>query len=90
MAKQDVRADLPAMNLPVLVTYGERSQAYGPETSRFLVETLPDATQRAFARSGHAPHLEEPEEFSSAVSAFARHVVARGSTNQSVEGRSNS
>lgn len=90
MAKQDVRADLPAMNLPVLVTYGERSQAYGPETSRFLVETLPDATQRAFARSGHAPHLEEPEEFARAVSDFARRVTSRRSTKQSVEGRSNS
>ena len=89
MAQQDLREALPAMKLPVLVTYGARSQAYGPETSRYLVETLPDASQRAFARSGHAPHLEEPEEFVRAVSDFAHRVSAGTASSTLTEGRRN-
>jgi pimeloyl-ACP methyl ester carboxylesterase len=74
MAKQDLRSALPHMNLPVLVTYGEHSEAYSPETSRYLVNTLPDAQRMGFATSGHAPHIEEPEEFCRAVTNFACRV----------------
>jgi len=74
MTQQDLRAELPAMKVPTLVTYGERSDAYGPETSRYLVTTLPDASTKGFAHSGHAPHMEEPEEFARAVTDFARQV----------------
>ena len=76
MAQQDLRPALPDMNLPVLVTYGEQSDAYKPETADYLVSTLPDATLRGFARSGHAPHIEEPEEFSRVVLEFAERVIA--------------
>jgi pimeloyl-ACP methyl ester carboxylesterase len=74
MAQQDLRDALPHMNLPVLVTYGEHSEAYSPETSRYLVNTLPDAQRIGFASSGHAPHIEEPEEFCRAVTNFACRV----------------
>jgi pimeloyl-ACP methyl ester carboxylesterase len=74
MAQQDLRDALPSMNLPVLVTYGEHSEAYSPETSRYLVNTLPDAQRIGFASSGHAPHIEEPEEFCRAVTNFACRV----------------
>jgi len=76
MASQDLREALPAMNLPTLVASGVRSEAYGPETSRYLVETLPDAQTIAFAKSGHAPHLEEPKEFARAVAQFASRIQA--------------
>jgi pimeloyl-ACP methyl ester carboxylesterase len=85
MARQDLRAALPAMHLPVLVTYGERSQAYSVETSQYLAETLPDARLQGFARSGHSPHLEEPEAFADAVSCFAHRVTA-APAHQSIEG----
>lgn len=78
MARQDFRSLLPAIRTPVLVTFGERSQAYSPETSRFLVEAIPDAEAAGFPRSGHAPHLEEPESFARIVAAFARRAARRG------------
>lgn len=86
MAQQDLRPALPAITIPVLVTYGERSQAYGPETSQYLVDTLPDASLQGFARSGHTPHLEEPEEFTRAISRFAQRVQAGAKTDQTIEG----
>ncbi|MEN0653820.1 MULTISPECIES: alpha/beta fold hydrolase [Hyphobacterium] len=78
MAAEDARPILPELKLPVRVIHGALSEAYSPETSRFLVETLPDAEVVSFARSGHAPHLEEPERFSSAVAEFADRVQPAG------------
>ena len=86
MASQDLREALPAMNLPTLITYGERSDAYGPETSRYLVEALPDAQTIAFSKSGHAPHLEEPEEFARAVAQFANRACTAASTTNNLKG----
>ncbi len=87
MASHDLRESLPAMSLPTLVVSGARSEAYGPETSRYLVETLPDAQSITFAKSGHAPHLEEPDGFASAVAHFASRVHAAALNNGSPEGK---
>jgi pimeloyl-[acyl-carrier protein] methyl ester esterase len=86
MAGQDFRPALPAMSLPVLVTWGEASQAYSPATSRYLVDTLPNAQGKAFAQSGHAPHLEQPEEFAEAVQQFASQVQAGVTHPEHIEG----
>lgn len=72
MIAQDYRADLPRLETPTLVVHGERSQLYAQETAAFLAATLPHAQARAFSRSGHAPHLEEPEAFNRMVADFAR------------------
>ena len=86
MAQQDLRAVLPGMAIPALIAFGECSDAYGPETSRYLVETLPAATAYGFAHSGHAPHLEQPEEFVDAVRSFARQALASATSNVTSEG----
>lgn len=78
MAAEDARPILPELKLPVRVIHGALSEAYSPETSRFLVETLPDAEVTPFERSGHAPHLEEPERFAGAVAEFAARVQPAG------------
>ncbi|WP_323761949.1 alpha/beta hydrolase [Maricaulis sp.] len=86
MAQQDLRPELPGMAIPALIAFGERSDAYGPETSRYLVETLPAATAHGFAHSGHAPHLEQPEEFVDVVRNFARQALATATTHVTSEG----
>ena len=86
MAQQDLRAELPGMAIPALIAFGERSDAYGPETSRYLVETLPAAKAQGFAHSGHAPHLEQPEEFVDAVKIFARQALAQATSNDTIQG----
>lgn len=86
MAQQDLRAVLPGMAIPALIAFGECSDAYRPETSRYLVETLPAATAHGFAQSGHAPHLEQPEEFVDVVRTFARQALASATSNVTSEG----
>ncbi len=74
MVEQDLRDTLRAIELPSLVVYGEQSQLYKPAASEWVAAQLPAARLRAFARSGHAPHLEEPEKFIDELLAFLASV----------------
>lgn len=89
MTEADFRPGLPSLSIPTCVMHGACSQTYSPETSRFLVNTMPRAERISFARSGHAPHLEEPDAFANAVAGFvhrtrfdadADQLVNRGNT----------
>lgn len=67
----DFRPVLPTIRQPSLIAHGAGSHLYGADTADHLVGALPDARGIVFAHSGHSPHLEEPELFNSALSAFA-------------------
>ncbi|HYC04883.1 MAG TPA: alpha/beta hydrolase [Azospirillaceae bacterium] len=71
LAGQDFRAALSGIPTPTLVVHGGRSQLYGAGTAAYLETTLPDARRVAFDRSGHTPHLEEPELFNRIIEEFA-------------------
>lgn len=74
MLAQDYRPHLPRLGTPALVVHGALSQLYALGTAEFLAHSLPQARLCTFARSGHAPHLEEPETFNRMVADFARAV----------------
>ncbi len=67
----DARPIVPRIATPMLVTYGARSKLYAPGVSAWLADNAPHASRVAFQRSGHAPHLEEPERFNNLISEFA-------------------
>jgi pimeloyl-[acyl-carrier protein] methyl ester esterase len=71
LVEEDLRGALPRIAQPTLVVHGAHSQLYGAATAEHLVEALPNARALPFARSGHAPHLEEPERFNALVTDFA-------------------
>jgi pimeloyl-ACP methyl ester carboxylesterase len=77
LAEQDFREELAAIRTPTLIAHGARSQLYPTETGRYLEDRLPDARRIPFERSGHAPHLEEPETFNRVVAEFAAGLKAR-------------
>jgi pimeloyl-ACP methyl ester carboxylesterase len=68
---EDFRPMLGAIRQPTLVVHGAQSHLYGSGTAEHLVRALPDARAIAFARSGHAPHLEQPELFNRTLRDFA-------------------
>ncbi|TYO91300.1 alpha/beta fold hydrolase [Oceanicella actignis] len=70
LAAMDERATIGALALPFAVFHGARSRVYPAETARWLVRAAPQAERVAFARSGHSPHLEEPDAFAAALGAF--------------------
>ncbi|MCH8683972.1 alpha/beta fold hydrolase [Pedomonas mirosovicensis] len=85
MLAQDFRGALPGMATPTLIAHGALSQLYAPETAAFLAASLPRAGLHGFSRSGHAPHLEEPDAFNRMVADFARQGTGRAATATSAQ-----
>ncbi|HEY0112182.1 MAG TPA: alpha/beta hydrolase [Allosphingosinicella sp.] len=71
LVEEDSRPLLGAIRQPTLVVHGAQSHLYGADTADHLVEALPSASALRFERSGHAPHLEQPELFNAAIRDFA-------------------
>lgn len=71
LVEEDFREALPRIRQPMLVVRGAHSHLYGPETADHVVAALPDARGLTFDRSGHSPHLEQPERFNRALRDFA-------------------
>jgi pimeloyl-ACP methyl ester carboxylesterase len=71
LSAHDARAALSAIDMPALVTHGAHSQLYSAEVARFTVDALPNGRLHTFAHSGHAPHLEEPDDFNALIIRFA-------------------
>lgn len=71
LVEEDFRSLLPSIGQPTLVVHGARSHFYGADTAGHLVQALPNARAITFDRSGHAPHLEQPELFNAAIREFA-------------------
>jgi pimeloyl-[acyl-carrier protein] methyl ester esterase len=71
LVEEDLRDALPLIAQPTVVVHGAHSQLYGSATAEHLVAALPNARATPFPRSGHAPHLEEPERFNALLADFA-------------------
>lgn len=71
LVEEDFRPLLPSIRQPTLVVHGAHSHLYGADTAGHLVAVLPRARVVAFDRSGHAPHLEQPELFNAVLREFA-------------------
>ena len=76
LVSQDVRALLRQIQHPTLVVHGAQSRLYGEDTADHLVAALPNAEAVRFDRSGHAPHLEQPELFNETLSNFADRLLS--------------
>ena len=84
LVRQDVRALLERIQHPTLVIHGAQSRLYGEDTADHLVAALPHARAARFDRSGHAPHLEQPELFNRTLRDFAERL-SRGRTAHNTE-----
>jgi pimeloyl-ACP methyl ester carboxylesterase len=71
LVEQDFRAAIGKIRQPTLVIHGAHSQLYGPGTANYLVNAHPSARAVQFDRSGHAPHIEQPELFNRTIRSFA-------------------
>lgn len=71
LVEEDFREALARIRQPMLVIRGAHSHLYGPETADHIVAALPYARGLTFDRSGHSPHLEQPDRFNRALRDFA-------------------
>lgn len=74
LVAQDFRGFLPEIDLPVLIVAGACSRLYAPEVARWQEARLRRGEVLLLPRSGHAPHLEEPEAVNAALGAFRRRL----------------
>jgi len=71
LVEEDARPLLPAIRQPTLIVHGANSRLYGSDTADHLVDALASATSVQFDRSGHSPHLEQPDRFNATIRKFA-------------------
>ncbi|PLY00631.1 MAG: O-methylpimelyl-ACP methylesterase [Desulfuromonas sp.] len=57
----DLRPQLGALNLPVLVHYGGLDLITDPAAGHYLAEAIPEACEFHWEKVGHAPFLSHPE-----------------------------
>jgi len=75
----DVARDLPFVEAPLLVLWGEKSSELSPiRNAPEFVRLARDAQLRTFASAGLLPHEEAPQAVAEAIEAFARTGSAAG------------
>lgn len=70
LAALDLRPELGAVRVPVLVLAGEFDEATPPAMSQELAQGLPDARLRILPGCAHVPQLQEPALFFLAIAEF--------------------
>jgi pimeloyl-[acyl-carrier protein] methyl ester esterase len=81
---EDARALLGRIRQPTLVVHGANSHLYGSDTADHLVAALPNAEAVQFERSGHSPHLEQPDLFNRNIRQFAAKLPRVRETQDSI------
>ena len=70
----DVKADLPAVTCPALVTVGRADWVTPVPSSETIASLLPNAKLVVFEKSGHSPQFEEAELFQQTMREFLAEV----------------
>lgn len=74
LADFDVRDDLPAISIPVMVLAGEHDAVVSPDDARSTADLIPGATFDIVRRAGHLAPAERPAEVAATLEAFYRRV----------------
>ena len=81
MAKSAIRhnmsKDLPGINIPVCLIWGKQDNVTPPHVADVFNETLPDSDLFWVNECGHAPMMEQPEEFNKILDPWLSEHVKR-------------
>jgi proline iminopeptidase len=70
MPAYDLKPQLPAISVPVLVTVGRTDWVTPVSAAQTIADLVPDARLVVFEKSGHSPQVEEAELFQATVRDF--------------------
>jgi proline iminopeptidase len=79
----DHTPDLPAVDVPALVTVGRHDWITPPEASVEIADLLPDSRLVVFESSGHSPNLDQQDQY---IARFREFLAEIGYGPASVEG----
>jgi len=68
--RHNVAKDLPALNIPVCLIWGKNDTITPPEVAEEFKELLPKADLFWIDECGHAPMMEQPQEFNTLYSTW--------------------
>ncbi|HOV45053.1 MAG TPA: alpha/beta hydrolase [Ferruginibacter sp.] len=68
--RHNLRDSIPAMQLPVCLIWGKNDTITPPFVAEEFKQLLPDAELHIIDQCGHAPMMEQPEEFNKLLEAF--------------------
>ena len=72
MVARDYRADLAALQVPLLAVLGGDSNLYDAALlGRWFQQNVPGAQVASYPKAGHAPHADAPARFARDIAAFA-------------------
>lgn len=80
----DYTDDLPAVDVPTLVTVGAADWIAPPKYAEQLADLLPNSQLVVFEESGHSPNVDQPEEFIRTVRRFLDRTGVSPAENQSI------
>ncbi|KQC29835.1 alpha/beta fold hydrolase [Flagellimonas eckloniae] len=68
--RHNMSKDLPHMNTPTCIIWGENDTVTPPEVAKEFHELLPDSDLFWIEKCGHAPMMEHPEDFNKILEAW--------------------
>ena len=74
----DLKAQLPSVTVPTLVTVGRRDWVTPVSSSETIAKLMPNAELVIFEKSGHSPQVEERELFQQTIREFVDRAVPAG------------
>ncbi|MFL0801710.1 MAG: alpha/beta fold hydrolase [Agarilytica sp.] len=75
MTEQDYRDVLVDINVPSLIVAGGQSRLYSHETAHYFNDQIKTSSLVFCEKSGHAPHIEEPEFVANNIEKFIRELA---------------
>ncbi len=70
--RHNMAKDLPGFNLPVCLIWGKQDTITPPEVAEEFHELLPDSELFWIDKCGHAPMMEQPEQFNAVLEAWLK------------------
>ncbi len=70
VVKSDLRTEITSITVPTLIIWGEHDKLLPLSIGRELNAAIRGSTFVVLPRSGHCPHLQEPERFNKIVAEF--------------------
>jgi pimeloyl-ACP methyl ester carboxylesterase len=81
MAKSAIRhnmnKDLPKIHIPVSLIWGKDDKITPPEVAIEFNQLLPDSELHWIDKCGHAPMMEQPQEFNKYLKAFLEKIKTK-------------
>lgn len=70
--RHNMAKDLPSMNTPTCIIWGENDNVTPPNVANEFHELLPDSSLFWIKKCGHAPMMEHPDEFNAILDAWLK------------------